>query len=112
MPQNPSQPEPTGPVQPHPHSPSFPQPPASSPDESGWPNPRYGWYVTFMLLLAFTFSFVDRQVLNLLVQPIQQDLGISDTQISLLQGLAFVFTYVGLSVPIGRMVDRFNRVAS
>ena len=111
MPQNPSQPEPTGPVQPHPHSPSFPQPPASSPDESGWPNPRYGWYVTFMLLLAFTFSFVDRQVLNLLVQPIQQDLGISDTQISLLQGLAFVFTYVGLSVPIGRMVDRFNRVA-
>ena len=111
MPQNPSQPEPTDPVQPHPHSPSFPQPPASSPDESGWPNPRYGWYVTFTLLLAFTFSFVDRQVLNLLVQPIQQDLGISDTQISLLQGLAFVFTYVGLSVPIGRMVDRFNRVA-
>ena len=79
--------------------------------EVGWPSPRYGWYVTFMLLLAFTFSFVDRQVLNLLVQPIQQDLGISDTQISLLQGLAFVLTYVGLSVPIGRMVDRFNRVA-
>lgn len=96
---------------PPPHQPS---PAASLPpsrNASDWPNPRYGWYVTFVLLLAFTFSFVDRQVLNLLVQPIQADLGISDTEISLLQGLAFVCTYVGLSVPIGRMVDRFNRVA-
>ncbi len=80
-------------------------------DKNSWPGAVYGWYVTFVLLLAFTFSFVDRQVLNLLVEPIQADLGISDKQISLLQGLAFVFTYVGLSVPIGRMVDRFNRVA-
>ena len=80
------------------------------PDEQEWPNPRYGWYATGVLLLAFTFSFVDRQVLNLLVEPIQQDLQISDTRISFLQGLAFVFTYVTMSVPIGRMVDRFNRV--
>ncbi|MYH14570.1 MAG: MFS transporter [Gammaproteobacteria bacterium] len=80
-------------------------------DRNRWPNPLYGWYVTLTLLLAYTFSFVDRQVLNLLVEPIQADLGLSDTQISLLQGLAFVFTYVALSVPIGRMVDRFNRVA-
>ena len=63
-----------------------------------------------MLLIGFTFSFVDRQVLNLLVEPIQQDLNLTDTQISLLQGLAFVVTYVALSVPIGRMVDRFNRL--
>jgi MFS family permease len=75
-----------------------------------WPDPRYGWFVTGILLVAFTFSYVDRQVLNLLVEPIQQDLGISDTQISFLQGLAFVFTYVTMSIPLGRMVDRFNRV--
>ena len=80
-------------------------------DAGQWPSARRAWSVTFILLLAYTFSFVDRQVLNLLVEPIRADLGISDTQISLLQGLAFVFTYVGLSVPIGRMVDRFNRVA-
>ena len=80
-------------------------------NQSRWPSPLCGWYVTFALLLAYTFSFVDRQVLNLLVEPIQADLGLSDTQISLLQGLAFVFTYVALSVPIGRMVDRFNRIA-
>ncbi len=81
----------------------------SRPDEA-WPSPVYGWYVTFVLLLGFTFSFVDRQVLNLLVEPIRADLGLTDTQISLLQGFAFVITYVSLSVPIGRMVDRFNRM--
>jgi MFS family permease len=75
-----------------------------------YPAPVYGWYVTIVLLLGFTFSFVDRQVLNLLVEPIRQDLDVSDTQISFLQGFAFAITYVLASVPIGRMVDRFNRV--
>ena len=111
MPQRHSQPERPQPIEPARALSSPSLPPPSPPEESGWPSPRYGWYVTCVLLLAFTFSFVDRQVLNLLVQPIQADLGISDTEISLLQGLAFVLTYVGLSVPIGRMVDRFNRVA-
>ena len=55
-------------------------------------NNRYGWYVAFVLLIGFTFSFIDRQVLNLLVVPIQNDLNITDTQISALQGLAFVLT--------------------
>ena len=75
-----------------------------------WPASALGWYVTFVLLVGYTFSFVDRQVLNLLVEPIRADLGLTDTEISLLQGFAFVLTYVSLSVPIGRMVDRFNRV--
>lgn len=75
-----------------------------------YPSPIYGWYVTGVLLLGFTFSFVDRQVLNLLVEPIRTDLGISDTEISFLQGFAFAITYVLASIPIGRMVDRFNRV--
>jgi len=75
-----------------------------------WPSAARGWYVTIVLLLGYTFSFVDRQVLNLLVEPIQVDLGVSDTRISLLQGLAFVVPYVLMSVPVGRLVDRFNRV--
>ena len=78
--------------------------------EQEWPSQKYGWYVTFVLLIGFTFSFVDRQVLNLLVEPIREDLQVSDTQISFLQGFAFVITYVTMSVPIGRMVDRFNRM--
>jgi len=79
--------------------------------DENWPSPLRGWYVTIVLLIGFTFSFIDRQVLNLLVEPIRADLGITDTEISFLQGLAFVLTYVSMSVPIGRMVDRFNRVA-
>jgi MFS family permease len=75
-----------------------------------WPSARRGWYATLVLLLAYTFSFIDRQVLNLLVEPIRADLQISDTQVSVLQGFAFVVTYILMSVPIGRLVDRFNRV--
>jgi len=82
----------------------------SRPEPSEWPSERRGWIVTFILLIAFTFSFVDRQVLNLLVEPIRQDLQVSDTRISFLQGLAFAVTYILASVPIGRLVDRFNRV--
>ncbi len=82
----------------------------SAPAGEEWPSQKYGWYVTFVLLIGFTFSFVDRQVLNLLVEPIRADLNITDTQISFLQGFAFVLTYVTMSVPIGRMVDRFNRM--
>ena len=82
----------------------------SAPTGEEWPSQKYGWYVTFVLLIGFTFSFVDRQVLNLLVEPIREDLNITDTQISFLQGFAFVLTYVTMSVPIGRMVDRFNRM--
>jgi MFS family permease len=77
---------------------------------SSRPTNAYGWYVAIVLLVGLTFSFIDRQVLNLLVVPIQADLKISDTQISALQGLAFVLTYVGLCIPVGRLIDRFNRV--
>jgi len=75
-----------------------------------WPSARAGWYATFILTLAYTFSFVDRQVLNLLVDPIRNDLGVSDTQISFLQGLGFVIPYVLMSVPVGRLVDTYDRV--
>ena len=74
-----------------------------------YPSPRRAWRVTALLTLIFVFSFIDRQILNLLVGPIQQDLGLSDTQISLLQGPGFVATYVLLSVPIGRLVDTRGR---
>ncbi len=78
--------------------------------EERWPSEAYGWLVTITLLVGFTFSFIDRQVLNLLVEPIQADLGISDTEISFLQGFAFVITYVAMSIPLGRLVDRYNRI--
>jgi MFS family permease len=77
--------------------------------EAGWPPATYAWYVSGALALAYCFSFIDRQILNLLVIPIQQDLGVSDTQMSLLQGLAFALLYVTLGVPFGMLADRWNR---
>lgn len=69
----------------------------------------YAWLVLFILCLASIISFIDRQVINLLVDPIKDDLGISDTQISLLQGLAFSVFYAGAAIPLGRMVDIRSR---
>jgi len=77
--------------------------------EQAWPAPGYSWYVVGILTLAYTVSFIDRQILNLLVEPIQQDLGISDTQISLLQGLAFAIFYSLMGVPIAWLADRGSR---
>ena len=69
----------------------------------------YPWYVVVILMLAQVVSFIDRQVITLLVQPIRADLAISDTQISLLMGFAFVIFYVAMGVPIARLSDRYSR---
>jgi MFS family permease len=69
----------------------------------------YSWYVVFVLIVAYTFSFIDRQILTLLVGPIRATLNISDTQISLLHGLAFALFYSIMGIPIGRMVDSRKR---
>ncbi|RMF11122.1 MAG: MFS transporter [Alphaproteobacteria bacterium] len=68
-----------------------------------------GWYMVFILMLAYTLSFIDRQVLNLLVGPIKDDTGLSDTQISMLQGLAFTASYILMSPVFGRLVDIGSR---
>ena len=70
----------------------------------------YTWSILILLTLTYTFSFVDRQVINLLVEPIKDDMDLSDVQISYLQGLIFVIPYVLLSIPIGRLVDVFSRI--
>lgn len=72
---------------------------------------RYAWFVVFMLCFAAVISFIDRQIINLLVDPIREDLGISDTQISLLQGFAFAIFYGLAGIPIARLSDSKNRKA-
>ncbi|MBC2665409.1 MFS transporter [Novosphingobium flavum] len=62
-----------------------------------------------MLMLANTLAFVDRQALALLVQPIKQDLQVSDTAMSLLYGLSFTLFYVLVGIPVARIADRSNR---
>ncbi len=76
-----------------------------------WHEPRYAWYVVVILTLAYTLSFIDRQIISLLVGPIKEDLGLSDFEISLLQGIAFASFYTLLGLPIGRLVDRYSRRA-
>ena len=78
---------------------------------SGPPYPRvaYSWYVVVVLTLAYTVSFIDRQIMALMVGPIRRDLNISDTQMSLLLGLAFAIFYTLLGIPIARLADRYSR---
>ena len=69
----------------------------------------YHWYVVGVLTFAYLVSFLDRQILALMVEPIQQDLMLSDTQMSLLMGLAFSLFYVFMAVPLGRLADHTVR---
>lgn len=74
-----------------------------------WPAAPYAWYVVFVLFLAYVFAFIDRQILSLMVEPIKADLDLSDTQISILHGFAFVLLYTFAGIPVGRLVDRSDR---
>ena len=73
------------------------------------PSSLSAWYAVIILLLAYVLSFVDRIIMSLLVIPIQKDLGISDTQMGLLMGLAFAIFYTLVGVPIARLSDAKNR---
>jgi MFS family permease len=75
----------------------------------GFPSARRANYTLAVLLVAYVLSFIDRQILSLLVGPIRKDLGISDFQMSFLQGIAFALFYALLGIPIGRLADRGNR---
>lgn len=70
---------------------------------------RYAWYVVFVLMVCHTLSFIDRQILSLVIGPMKQELGITDTQVGLLGGVAFAIFYTSMGLPIGRLCDRYNR---
>ena len=78
-------------------------------NEPPYPKPAYAWYVIIVLFIAYTISFVDRQIMALLIEPIKRDLAISDTKISLLHGFAFAIFYTILGIPLGRLADKKNR---
>ncbi len=69
----------------------------------------YPWLVVALLMLAYVLSFVDRQILTLLVKPIRTDLAISDTQMSLLMGFSFAIFYTVCGIPLARWADRGSR---
>ncbi|MFM7349725.1 MAG: spinster family MFS transporter [Erythrobacter sp.] len=60
----------------------------------------------WILLTVYVFNFIDRQIVNILAEPIARDLELSDTQIGLMTGLAFALFYTVLGIPIARLADR------
>jgi predicted MFS family arabinose efflux permease len=65
--------------------------------------------VLAMLVLVYTFNFIDRQIVGILAVPIKAELGLTDTQLGLMGGLAFALFYTLLGIPIALFADRSNR---
>src|SRR5882762_1767566 len=77
--------------------------------EEPYPSPGYSWYVVGVLTLVYVFSFIDRQIMSLLVRPLRRDLNITDTQVSILMGLGFAIFYTLCGIPLGRLADTRSR---
>jgi MFS family permease len=86
--------------------------PGALPDTGfiAYPQPAVAWITVAALFVAYIFSFIDRMIIGLLVEPMKADLDLSDTEISLLQGLAFAVFYTFAGIPIGRFIDRSSRI--
>jgi MFS family permease len=82
-----------------------PEPPVTTPSLAR------AWYSVGVLFAVYILSFVDRQMVNLLVDPIRADLHVSDTQVSLLQGFAFAVFYTFMGLPIAWAADNYRRPA-
>ncbi|MFZ4071733.1 MAG: MFS transporter [Caulobacterales bacterium] len=80
-----------------------------SPGDAPWPPRRAAWTAVAILALANFFAFIDRILMSLLIQPIKVDWNLTDTEASLLLGLAFGLFYTLLAIPIGRLVDGWSR---
>lgn len=78
-------------------------------NNNGYPSSLSAWTTVVILMVAYVLSFIDRQILNLLVAPIRRDLVISDTQMSLLMGLSFALFYTVCGIPLGRLADTRSR---
>jgi MFS family permease len=83
------------------------KPGRSDPPES--PGYGYGYYVVAVLMVAYMFSFIDRTLLSLVIDPVRQDLELSETEVSLLAGFAFAAFYTVLGLPFGRWADTRGR---
>lgn len=70
---------------------------------------QYRNYAMGMLLLIYIMNFVDRQVINILAEPIKNELGLMDWQLGAMSGLAFAVFYTVLGLPIAQLAERSNR---
>lgn len=72
-------------------------------------SPAYANYVLGVLFLAYVFNFIDRQIISILLEPIKEDLQVSDTAMGFLTGTAFALFYATLGIPIARWADSWVR---
>ena len=80
--------------------------PHDAPPEVGGP---YAYYVLAVLFVVYVFNFIDRQILAILLQPIKEDLQVSDTAMGFLTGFAFAVFYAIAGLPLARVADRWVR---
>ena len=73
-----------------------------------YPPRNYAWFVVFVLILASLIAFIDRQVVAIVVGPMQEDLGVGDTEIGWLYGV-FALFYAAAALPIATLADRRSR---
>jgi MFS family permease len=76
---------------------------------TSYPAPRYAWYALGVICFGYVFAFIDRSIVGLLAPDIQKDFSLNDTQMGLLQGMAFAIFYTIFGIPLGWSADRFNR---
>jgi MFS family permease len=69
----------------------------------------YRSYVLVVLVIVYTFNFIDRQIVGILAVPIKAELHLSDSQLGLMGGFAFALFYTLLGIPIARLADRVSR---
>ena len=81
----------------------------ASQEQHGVFSPAVRNYALGVLVVVYTFNFIDRQILSILLEPIKQDLGLSDSALGMLTGFAFALFYATLGIPIARFADRSNR---
>lgn len=78
-------------------------------DDPPWPSPARAWLALILLMAGLIVSVLDRGIINLLVEPIKAEYGLSDTQFGALQSIAFATFYVTMAIPIGVLADRYQR---
>jgi len=80
-------------------------------EDPPYPSAPRAWWAVVLLLVLYVLSFVDRQVISLMIDPIKEDLGIGDLGASLLTGFAFATFYTLFGIPIARLADTRSRRA-
>src|SRR5262245_26391994 len=85
-------------------------PASSSALGASYGTPGYRLYVLLILTLVYTINFIDRNLLNVIAQPIIAEFGLNDTTYGFLNGWPFAFFYAFMGLPIAMAADRYNRV--